>query len=309
MKNLKHTIFSLMIVSSFFTNLIAMDIADQRAGTLKSLKFGIVTKRGASHKEHGQKSEDRVQEACLKRQIKQGKDTDYFFGVFDGHGSDQVAKYLEKKLALNLLTKLAREKDHKGLDDAIKSAFKSCDDEVKQLEKQGSCALIAVVLDNTLTIANTGDTVAYLITETDAGLEIGSTQIDRPTFEDECKRIKDAKGTVVENKGALRVQGIYSCSRAIGDHTRVRGLIADPRIYKYMLNPSYKLLIICSDGVWEIFNTPEQNVVFSTVMDSINKNSDAKNPAKKAAQKLIDRAIEKGARDDLSAIVVIFDWQ
>lgn len=100
----------------------------------------------------------------------------YYVAVFDGHGGWQVSDYAMRNLHLYLDEELAKAKD---TEDGIKKAILAAYDRVEQewiattrdafskgfpqTAYVGSCALVAVVRDNKLYVANAGDSKAALL--------------------------------------------------------------------------------------------------------------------------------------------------
>ena len=90
---------------------------------------------------------------------------------------------------------------------------------------------------------------------------------------------------------------MLAVSRAFGDHAlRASGLSAVPYIQKYILRPFDKFLVIASDGVWDEL----------TDQDAINYCKE-NCTAKEIAQAIVRTAIDKGSKDNTTAIVIRFN--
>lgn len=87
-----------------------------------------------------------------------------FFGIYDGHGGTFAANFLRDNLHKYVFDDMAASlKPHK----ALLNAFTKCENEImsiaeKSNEKSGSCALVMLVVDNRIYLANTGDSRAIM---------------------------------------------------------------------------------------------------------------------------------------------------
>lgn len=94
-----------------------------------------------------------------------------------------------------------------------------------------------------------------------------------------------------------RVGGVLAVTRAFGDHSlKDSGLIAVPHIVKYTLKPFDKFLVIASDGVWDELSD----------QDSINYCKDECS-TKQIASQIVKASLQKGSKDNISAIVLRFN--
>ncbi|XP_063975599.1 protein phosphatase 1L isoform X1 [Diachasmimorpha longicaudata] len=127
----------------------------------------------------------------------------------------------------------------------------------KNLDVAGTTALIAILEDNKLTVANVGDSRGVMCDS--KGNAIPLSFDHKPQQQRERQRINKAGGLVTFN-GVWRVAGILATSRALGDYPlKDRKLvIADPDILTFDLSdhdPSF--LILASDGLWDTFSNEE----------------------------------------------------
>jgi hypothetical protein len=67
-------------------------------------------------------------------------------------------------------------------------------------------------------------------------------------------RIQRAGGQVINNRGA-RVQGVLAMSRAIGDHALRPYVVADPEVAWVARRPGDNLLLLASDGLWDVMSS------------------------------------------------------
>ena len=87
------------------------------------------------------------------------------FGVYDGHGGNEVSEYLKNELIKEICKQI--EKGDGSIDSltkAIQEAFRICNGNILQpkYNYQGSTATIAIIHENGITFANVGDSPAML---------------------------------------------------------------------------------------------------------------------------------------------------
>ncbi|XP_067214499.1 protein phosphatase 1L isoform X2 [Linepithema humile] len=138
----------------------------------------------------------------------------------------------------------------------------------KNMDVAGTTALIALLEDNKLIVANVGDSRGVMCDG--KGNAIPLSFDHKPQQEREKKRITKAGGMVTFN-GVWRVAGILATSRALGDYPLKdkKLVIADPDILTFDLNDHNPMFIIlASDGLWDTF-TNEEAVAF--IKERINE--------------------------------------
>ena len=209
------------------------------------------------------------------------------FGVLDGHGinghfsSQFVKKYILNRIKnLPIVRNSAKPKDiYQHLIGnnykVIANIFIEADNEIKKqnfnCENSGTTCVIVFQLEEHLICANAGDSRAILIYDDKNDEKLRNTKIYPLSFDckpqnpSERKRITDKGGVVKQDLdddgnplGTYRVwvkgenwPGI-AISRSIGDSDAKKiGVIPNPQIVEYNLNPKSKYMIICSDGIWE----------------------------------------------------------
>ena len=131
-----------------------------------------------------------------------------------------------------------------------------CDDAQRLKWKDGSCALVMLVINDTAVVANTGDCRAVLVTSRDS---VALSSDHTPGRQDEHDRVLDAGGEVRHSTGCLRCypHGL-AVSRSLGDVRLKRPrpiLVADPEIEVLRLDPSvaggrHQAVILATDGIW-----------------------------------------------------------
>lgn len=127
----------------------------------------------------------------------------------------------------------------------------------KNMDVAGTTALIAVIEDSKLYVANVGDSRGVMCDN--RGNAIPLSFDHKPQQMRERKRIKEAGGFVTFN-GVWRVAGILATSRALGDYPLKdkKFVIADPDILTFDLVDHKPLFVIlASDGLWDTFSNEE----------------------------------------------------
>jgi protein phosphatase 2C family protein 2/3 len=207
----------------------------------------------------------------------------------------------------------------KEIEKAFKETFISLDESLKDevlIEPlyAGTTACVALLRENKLVLANSGDSRAVLARKQDGR---GRTAIDltidqNPDLPAEQARIEDMGGYVSpppEPGLSARVWLDIDCTqiglamaRSIGDHAvKEIGVIAEPVVSFHEVAPEDDFIIFATDGVWEFISSEE---AVNLVAENLDRG------ATKACQALIEAAAAKwhdeegDYRDDITALVV-----
>ncbi|KAL2725289.1 protein phosphatase 1L [Vespula squamosa] len=164
----------------------------------------------------------------------------------------------------------------------------------KNMDVAGTTALIALLEDNKLVVANVGDSRGVMCDG--KGNAIPLSFDHKPQQEREKKRIYKAGGLVTFN-GVWRVAGILATSRALGDYPLKdkKLVIADPDILTFDLsdhNPMF--LVLASDGLWDTF-TNEEAVAF--IKERINE-------PHFGAKSITLQSYYRGSSDNITVVVI-----
>ncbi|KAG8180839.1 hypothetical protein JTE90_005925 [Oedothorax gibbosus] len=233
------------------------------------------------------------------------------YGVFDGHGGEFAADFVEKRLFKELLKKLqaAVLEKGKGSSCVTEEFVRLLTAQILDLDKElllkvkaardvaGTTALVAIVYKNKLIVANVGDSRGVICDS--KGNTIPLSFDHKPDQLKERKRIKDAGGFIAYN-GVWRVAGILATSRALGDFPlKDRNLvIARPDILTFdlaTLRPRF--MILASDGLWDTMSNEE--AVAHLVKDNGHR-------ALEDARSLSHHAFKSGSQDNVTVLVVRF---
>ncbi|BAT77044.1 hypothetical protein LR48_Vigan01g297700 [Vigna angularis] len=245
-----------------------------------------------------------------------------FVGIYDGHGGPDASRYVCDHLFRHFQATSA---ESRGLVTAetIERAFRQTEDGYTalvsgswnarpQIASAGTCCLVGVIFQQTLFVANVGDSRVVL------GKKVGNTggmaaiqlstehNANLEAVRQELKELHPHDPQIVVLKhGVWRVKGIIQVSRSIGDvylkHQQFNReplnakfrlpepmhmpiLSANPTILSHPLQPNDSFLIFASDGLWEHLSNEK-------AVDIVNSN-----PHAGSAKRLIKAALHEAAR-------------
>ena len=274
---------NLDILNIFYNNYEKSKTSKKKFGIIKS--YGVNTYQGIVRNYN----EDRVSII-----INMSKPSDYhkkfwpkmsFFAIYDGHGGEGCAEYLKDNL--HKLICINNDFFPDNIPEAIKLGFQkaeknfinnySLNNKKEIIDKSGSCAIIILIVDTKIYIANVGDSRCLLSIE-NGKRYIEVTQDHKPNSPEEIKRIKKYGGDIYQSEtliknannpgingkiliGPYRVfPGRLSVSRTIGDvEAKLQQfggnpnvIIAEPDIFMYDLNKDdIDFFILGCDGIYD----------------------------------------------------------
>ncbi|XP_011029045.1 PREDICTED: probable protein phosphatase 2C 58 [Populus euphratica] len=215
------------------------------------------------------------------------------FAIFDGHLGHDVASYLQTHLFDNIL------KEHDFWTDtesAIRRAYRATDAEILEnaiaLGKGGSTAVTAMLINGQkLVVANVGDSRAVMCKN---GVAEQLSVDHEPSRE---KGMIESRGGFVSNipGDVPRVDGQLAVARAFGNKSLKIHLSSEPDMSEQMIHNDIEFLILASDGIWKVMSNQE-------AVDCIKHIKDAHS----AAKNLVEEALSRKSKDDISCIVVRF---
>lgn len=223
-----------------------------------------------------------------------------FFGVYDGHGGVDAAKFAQAQLYYRVASHPKFNDDVKtslleGFSNTDEAFLKKCKRDAIQ---SGATACTALIRDNKLYIAWLGDSQAALCR---GGEAIPLMKPHKPQNEDEKARIEAAGGVVVWY-GAWRVNGVLSVSRAIGDMKLKQWVVGDAEVAEFDLDGREDFLVLACDGLWDCMKEEEVIEFVKTYK------SEHGNDGKGAAKELVRHCLDKlSGSDNISVIVVFFE--
>lgn len=242
------------------------------------------------------------------------------YGVFDGHGSDgsKVSNFIKKELEAAFVSVAKSFISDPSV--ALKNMYQLLSEQLKENQAidtymSGSTAVVVVSYQNTLYVANIGDSRAVLVQLGESGnwKGIPLTTDHNCMDKEELQRVQSA-GARVEQllidgekdgplrifKGTLPYPGLV-VTRAFGDAVASRlGVLSVPEITTWNLTSNDKCLILATDGVWDGITIPEAVSIISSKKDP------------KSASKAVTAASKEGMNrqsidDNTTNIVVFFD--
>uniref|UniRef100_A0ACD5VJ98 Uncharacterized protein n=1 Tax=Avena sativa TaxID=4498 RepID=A0ACD5VJ98_AVESA len=243
-----------------------------------------------------------------------------FFAVYDGHGGSRVAEACRERMHVVLAeeVRLRRRGDDKaGTEDSArwKEAITACfarvdgevgvDDETDTGEQTvGSTAVLAVVGPLRIVVANCGDSRAVL---SRGGVPVPLSSDHKPDRPDELERVEAAGGRVI-NWNGYRILGVLATSRSIGDYYLKPYVIAEPEVTVMDRTDKDEFLILASDGLWDVVSN---DVACKIARNCLSGRAASKYPesvsgstATDAAALLVELAISRGSKDNISVVVV-----
>lgn len=254
-----------------------------------------------------------------------------FFGVFDGHGGIAVAEMLKTSFWTVYKTYLSESDLKKSTVAAYlefdkmtlaqpKGFFGALRERGAGGSRCGATAATAVLIpsqgeNQLLVAANVGDARVLL---SRGGHAIQLSIDHKPEVEAERRRIEAKNPTpkkplVVNVGGVWRVGGLLSLSRAFGDAYLKDwsdgkadgarggfGLTAEPDVFVETLGPEDDAIVLGTDGLWEkITNQEAVDICISERASS----------SEGIAKHLIKLAQDRGATDDIAAIVILLSQE
>lgn len=233
-------------------------------------------------------------EDCVFAKFKQVENNELgLFAIFDGHLSREIADYLQSHLFENILN----EPDFwTETEKAIKRAYRVTDktilDKAVELGVGGSTAVTAILINcQKLVVANVGDSRAVICKN---GVAKQLSVDHEPSKE--RSSIEDRGGFVSKFPGDVpRVDGQLAVARAFGDKSLKEHLSSEPDLTVENIDDDTECIILASDGIWHVMSNQE-------AVDFIKHIEDAD----AAAKHLVEEALARNSRDDISCVVVKF---
>lgn len=206
------------------------------------------------------------------------------FGVFDGHGGDEAARIASRTLKRELAScGLA------GKAERAQAVIDSIHGSVVESTASGTTATLCFVDAHTITIANVGDSPAFVRTA-DGCVKVSEDHTAANPVEEE--RVRAMGGRVINVYGMKRVGGVSAVSRAIGDRKMQPFLHPTAHVIT-MERSAVECVVLASDGVTDVVSVDEIDAVVSTI-----RNEAA------AATIIRNLAFSKGSRDNITCMVV-----
>ena len=268
-----------------------------------------------------------------------------FFGIYDGHGGKQCSEYLRDNLHKFISNDISFPEN---IPQAIKNGFLYAEKDFLNnyalskdseciIDKSGSCAIILLIVDNKIYIANCGDSRAIMSINN----ELREITIDhKPNFPNEKKRIYENGGQVYQSQtpinsnnnnnninnneqyliGPYRVfPGRLSVSRTIGDveakNVNFGGnpnvIIAEPDIYIYDLNKeNIDFFIMGCDGIFDQLSNKDVFdcawMIFNNSHQIIKEYNNVHTQCGKIVDFILKSAMVRKSFDNITCLIIAF---
>jgi serine/threonine protein phosphatase PrpC len=231
------------------------------------------------------------------------------FGVYDGHGGRNVAKYLQKHLHETIAAEL-HDKDARTVEECLKTAFLMTDIECAKTGEaaSGSTAIVCIVRKEPpksrgkpwkryVFTANCGDARAVLCHK---GAGVRLSHDHKASEAPEIRRIQAAGGFVTNG----RVMGVLAVTRSFGDYALKKYVTCEPYTSTTKINEESQLLIIACDGVWDVLDDQEACNVVLEHCKATSASVSLEALQDSAAERLVRVSLDRGSRDKITAMVV-----
>lgn len=221
-----------------------------------------------------------MEDAALAQSILLKKQPSEIYAIFDGHGGDEVAKRVQERIASLMAESFTSLDDEQIWKTLKKEIFQKLNAECGE-GSAGTTAAVALIVKGKLWVANVGD----------SRIIFNATQLT-----------EDAKPDIPRYmRKIVKAGGHENCTltvaRAIGDHDYV-GVSAVPKIsYLPLEELGDGYLILASDGLYEKASSRQ----IGAAVEQMDLEG---NTCETMAKRLVASAIESGARDNISAIVI-----
>jgi serine/threonine protein phosphatase PrpC len=242
----------------------------------------------------------------------------FYFGLFSGHKGTNVSKYLKDNLGELIL----KDKNKFLLNPIkiIKNSFEEIEKNIslenqKKLniyEKGGSCVLVFFHFDKKIYIGNCGNLRSVISSK--LGNEINQLSIDHiPNEENEKKRIELHGGKIIKKNNIYYINpSNFLFTRSIGNfdikNKNKEMIISEPDVIEIDVSSNMDFIII---GGYELFQYTTNDKICKSVFNSfykgIKENLDYQDILSKVSDNIIENAIDNGAKDNLSIIVLIME--
>lgn len=249
------------------------------------------------------------------------------FGVFDGHGGKEVARFVERHFIEELLKNQSFKNGDYGasltenflrMDELLNTpegrkelaAIKSGDDDSKsdyQTESFAGCtACVCLIAKGEMYVANAGDSRCIVLS---GGQATAMSEDHKPDLDVERDRIQKAGGYIIDG----RVNGNLNLSRAIGDFEYKKNtekapgeqlISAVPDIKKRTMTADDQLMVLGCDGIWECLTNQQ-------IADFLKDKIEEGKSTTKAVEDLLDEILAPDTStgigcDNMTCILVTF---
>ncbi|KAI9003590.1 phosphatase 2C-like domain-containing protein [Gaertneriomyces semiglobifer] len=223
-----------------------------------------------------------------------------WFAIFDGHAGKAAADWCGENLH-QTFANLIQENPHTPVPELMNQAFHITDSQLGDRKGYSGCTAVVAFIrteerphdeekkGRVLYTANVGDARAVLCRD---GQAVRLSYDHKGSDPAEAKRVIDTGGFMMNN----RVNGVLAVTRSLGDVSMKEWIIGSPYTTETVLTERDSFLILACDGLWDVCTD-------QTASDLIR---DVEDP-QKAAEMLLEHALENFSTDNLSVLTVRLD--
>ena len=219
-----------------------------------------------------------------------------YFSILDGHGGSEPIKYATNRLPEIFGNFLFS--SHFNIEKSFINSFQKIDEELKNYDEIDNCGSTCTIIYidtelNSIFCANVGDSKSVLM-KYDKSFKVLTKDHKIVTNNEEVLRIKEKGGLVFNN----RLFGQLALTRALGDLSmKENGLINTPYVSKNSINEDDALVVVASDGVWDVYDEKE---ITEVCLDMLK---DGKN-VDEIGKFVVKSCLDKGSCDNISCIII-----
>ena len=228
--------------------------------------------------------------------------------ICDGHGGDFVAKWLKKNVKYYFDKYVAPSPSStpsslydSTFPDMLYTMIQNIIQDIPKKDSYicGSTFILATKYNNAIYIVNIGDSRGIFINNN--GIH-GHTYDHKPDVEQQ--RIQNAGGFVTFNTNDVpRVNGNLALSRSIGDFYLSPAVTWIPDIYIITIeNTEYNILVIASDGVWDVFKNEE---ISGMIQRKVFEKDITPTLLKELGHEILYTARMRGSSDNITLIITV----
>lgn len=248
----------------------------------------------------------------------EGWETHAGFGVLDGHGGADVAKFCASQLPHMIASHPSNDPPH-----AIIMSFYKMDEVLREMptidaDGQGCTACCCLLNKDYIICGNAGDSRAVLCR---GGKAVPLSEDHKPSDRREQNRISKAGGVVVSvGGGCPRVNGDLNLSRSLGDlrHKQDKSLNAaeqiitsTPDVRTFHRQPNDEFMLLACDGVWDVLSNED---AIGFIRERLPMTPNTNVSLSQILEELLDACLSPDLRstggiggDNMTAVLVCFD--
>ncbi|KAI8770481.1 protein phosphatase 1L [Biomphalaria glabrata] len=226
------------------------------------------------------------------------------YAVFDGHGGEFAAEYIEEQLFSSIRKEFVQgsfQSDPDMVKQVLTSLIRTVDAQLvclsmDRFDLSGSTGIIVFQKANHITVANIGDSRAVMCDT--KGNAVALSTDHKPSDPKEQQRIVDAGGFVTFN-GVWRVAGVLATSRAFGDYPlkQRKFVTVEPDFQVYDIKETRPhFIILATDGLWDVFSNEDAVQFIKERLDEPHF----------GAKSLALQAYYRGSLDNITVMVINF---